>query len=65
MERTRTAAVALMAVMLFAYTAATAKQNRYWSDPEAFYKRTLEYSPDSARMHTYLDLYYRMRPDSR
>ncbi|MFA5334650.1 MAG: hypothetical protein WC316_03275 [Candidatus Omnitrophota bacterium] len=65
MERTRTAAVALIAVMLLAYTASTAKHNRYWSDPEAFYKRTLEYSPDSARMHTYLDLYYRMRPDSR
>ncbi|MFA6356536.1 MAG: hypothetical protein WCY23_05450 [Candidatus Omnitrophota bacterium] len=61
----RNAAIALAAVALLGCTAATAKQNRYWSDPEAFYKRTLEYSPDSARMHTYLDLYYRMRPDSR
>ena len=55
----------LIAVMLLGLTAATAKQNHYWSDPEVFYKRTLKYSPDSARMHTYLDLYYQLQTDSR
>jgi hypothetical protein len=61
----KTAAVALSIVILLGLTAATAKQNRYWNDPEVFYKRTLEYSPDSARIHTYLDVYYRMQAESR
>ncbi len=61
MEKTRAAAVALIAVMLGSYTMATIKQNRYWSEPEFFYKKTLEYSPDSARMYTYLAVHYLMQ----
>ncbi|MDD5737930.1 MAG: hypothetical protein PHH20_06505, partial [Candidatus Omnitrophica bacterium] len=53
----KAAAVALSAVILLGLAAATAKQNRYWADPEVFYTRTLEYSPDSARIRTYLDIH--------
>ncbi|MFA5093909.1 MAG: hypothetical protein WC512_01540 [Candidatus Omnitrophota bacterium] len=60
-ERTRLAAVALAVVVLGSYTMATIKQNRYWSEPEFFYKKTLEYSPGSARMYTYLAVHYLMQ----
>jgi hypothetical protein len=53
--------VALPAVILLGLTAATAKQNRYWADPEVFYTRTLEYSPDSARIRTYLDIHNELK----
>lgn len=57
----KAAAVALSAVILLGLTAATAKHNRYWADPEVFYTRTLEYSPDSARIRTYLDIHNELK----
>ena len=57
----KSAAVALSAVILLGLAAATAKQNRYWADPEVFYTRTLEYSPDSARIRTYLDIHNELK----
>lgn len=53
----KVAAFALSAVILLGLAVATAKQNSYWADPEVFYTRTLEYSPDSARIRTYLDIH--------
>jgi len=32
------------------YSIRTIQQNNYWREPLAFYKRTLRYSPKSARM---------------
>ncbi len=57
----KAAAIALSAVILLGLAAATAKQNRYWADPEVFYTRTLEYSPDSARIRTYLDIHNELK----
>ncbi|MFA5164268.1 MAG: hypothetical protein WC481_01720 [Candidatus Omnitrophota bacterium] len=57
----KAATVALPAVILLGLTAATAKQNRYWADPQVFYTRTLEYSPDSARIRTYLDIHNKLK----
>ncbi len=60
-EKAKAAALILMTVLPVSYTIATIKQNNYWSDPVVFYTRTLEYSPGSARMYTYLALYYQMQ----
>ncbi|MDD4956856.1 MAG: tetratricopeptide repeat protein [Candidatus Omnitrophica bacterium] len=54
----RAACIALTMVVFF-WTALSFKQNGYWKDPIAFYQRTLEYTPDSARMHYNLGLAYR------
>lgn len=47
--------------LLIFYPSATINQNLYWSDPIIFYKRTLSYSPESARMYNNLGVEYRIR----
>lgn len=42
--------VIIVIVMCCSFSYATIKQNHYWSGPEVFYERTLEYSPDNIRM---------------
>lgn len=44
--------------LLICYSYLTMKQNRYWNNPEDFYKRTLRYAPRSPRLHFRLGLLY-------
>ncbi len=41
----------------------TVKQNGYWRDPVVFYKRTIEYSPESWRLYTDLGYAYSDKGD--
>lgn len=43
-------------VLLIFYSYLTIKQNQYWREPIAFYKRTLKYAPDSWRLYNELGL---------
>ena len=47
----------LLCVILF-YSISTIKQNNYWKEPIAFYKRTLKYAPFSANIHNNLGAEY-------
>jgi len=54
------AAVFIICLSVF-YSYLTVKQNYYWREPLTFYKRTLEYAPDNAKMvnnlaHLYYDI---------
>ncbi|MBN1870748.1 MAG: tetratricopeptide repeat protein [Candidatus Omnitrophica bacterium] len=50
--------VLILALMVF-YSCLTFRQNRYWKDPETFYKRTLKYAAHFPRLHYNLgNLYY-------
>ena len=51
-------AIALILGILSWHAYLTIKQNNYWSQPLVFYKRTLRYNPQSARMHHNLGLVY-------
>ena len=43
------------------YSSLTIMQNNYWKEPIAFYNKTLEYAPDSFRVHNDLGIeYYEM-----
>jgi tetratricopeptide (TPR) repeat protein len=46
----------IFVVFLFSYL--TVKQNDYWNEPVAFYKRTIEYNPGSWKMYNELALQY-------
>lgn len=46
----------LVLIGLFFYL--TVNQNNYWSNTENFYKRTLKYAPDSARVYNNLGVVY-------
>ncbi|TAM37987.1 tetratricopeptide repeat protein, partial [bacterium] len=54
----RFAALGLLACLLFSYSYLTVKQNNYWRDELGFYKRTLEYTPDSPMVHNNLGNIY-------
>lgn len=45
-------------ILLVFYSYLTIKQNEYWREPIAFYKRTLEYAPDSWRFYNELGIEY-------
>jgi tetratricopeptide (TPR) repeat protein len=51
------ALVGLIGLLAF-YAYLTVRQNTFWKDPEAFYKRTLRYAPDSYRANHNLGLVY-------
>jgi len=44
-------AIIIIACVLIFYSLLTARQNNYWQDPSAFYKRTLKYEPENSRMY--------------
>ncbi len=45
-------------ILLVFYSYLTIRQNNYWREPIAFYKRTLEYAPDSPRVYNDLGIAY-------
>jgi tetratricopeptide (TPR) repeat protein len=54
----RILALLLTAALLSFYSYLTIRQNNYWREPLTFYERTLEYAPDSARIHNNLGIIY-------
>ncbi|MFH1753986.1 MAG: tetratricopeptide repeat protein [Candidatus Omnitrophota bacterium] len=57
-ERFKITAAGLMISLLIFYSCLTIKQNGYWKDPIAFYKRTLVYSPGSWKTYNNLGIIY-------
>jgi len=52
------ASFAIAVTLLVFYSSLTIRQNGYWREPIAFYKRTLQYAPDSSRVHNDLGITY-------
>lgn len=50
-EKFRIFAIGAIICLTFFYSFLTIRQNNYWRRPIGFYKRTLEYTPDSARAY--------------
>lgn len=48
----------LVIALIVFYSYLTIKQNEYWKEPIAFYKRTLKYAPDSWRFYNELGIEY-------
>lgn len=46
-----------VALIIF-YSYLTIKQNGYWKEPIAFYKRTIKYAPDSWRLYNEMGIEY-------
>jgi len=57
-RKIRPAAIISLAFLLAFYVYLTVKQNDYWKSPLALYERTLEFSPDSPRLHNNLSAAY-------
>jgi len=53
-EKFKIAATVVGVALLIFYSLLTVRQNTYWRNPINFYKRTLEYAPESARVHNAL-----------
>ena len=50
-EKLKIYSYAALAVLIFFYGYLTVRQNNYWQDPVAFYKRTLKFAPGSYRVY--------------
>mgnify|MGYP001766070510 CR=1 FL=1 len=59
--KTRRLAAASFAILLLFYGYLTVKQNAYWQDQVVFYTRTLNYAPQSAKVHYNLGRVYGFR----
>lgn len=57
-ERLKPLAVFLSVFILSGYSYLTIKQNSYWREPAAFYKRAIYYAPDSPRLYHNLGKVY-------
>jgi tetratricopeptide (TPR) repeat protein len=57
-RKLRFTAVLLTIAIVFYYAGLTFKQNNYWKEPIAFYKRTLQYAPDSSKSYYNLGTIY-------
>lgn len=57
-DRVRIVALGLTIVIIAALSFLAIKQNSYWKNPEAFYNRVLEYSPESFRAHNSLGIIF-------
>jgi len=57
-KRGRPASVVPGVLIIVCFGSLTVKQNNYFSEPLAFYERTLRYTPESARMHNNLGNIY-------
>ena len=51
-------AIVFIITLLAFYSYLTIRQNDYWKEPISFYKKTLEYAPDSSRIHNNLGIAY-------
>lgn len=58
LKRLKILALFLMLGIALFYSSLTIKQNNYWREPIAFYKRTLKYAPWSERVYYNLGLVY-------
>ena len=58
-KESRILTICLIAGLLTFYSYLTIRQNSYWREPLAFYKRTSKYVPDSPRIYTNLGNTYR------
>ena len=56
--RYRPAAILILGAVLVYYSYLTVNQNFYWRDPVEFYKRTIRYAPESARLYGNLGTEY-------
>lgn len=57
-QKLKTPTTLFIVSLLFFYCCLTIKQNTYWREPVAFYKRTLRYSPGSYRLYDDLGVSY-------
>ena len=56
--RCKIVALVLTTCAVLFFLILTIKQNDYWKDPETFFKRTLEFAPDSGNSYNNLGLIY-------
>lgn len=56
--RYRNMGLVFIGVLISFYSILTIKQNKYWQDPIYFYKKTLQYSPNSIRLRIMLGREY-------
>ncbi len=56
-------AVTLSVGILFLYGGLTVRQNQHWQDPITFYRYTLQYAPQSTRVHNNLGSVYMEQGD--
>jgi tetratricopeptide (TPR) repeat protein len=63
-DKYRKGVVAVTACLLVFYAVLTVKQADYWKEPIAFYKRTLKYAPNSARVYNNLGLAYKEKGEN-
>ena len=50
--------ISLCVFVILFFSCLTIKQNEYWKEPVAFYKKTLEYNPENWKMYNQLALQY-------
>jgi tetratricopeptide (TPR) repeat protein len=62
-EKMRHVAMAVLVLLLLYFGVLTYKQNLYWRDALTFYKRTLKFAPESARITNELGRLYYTRGD--
>ena len=58
MRNFKIAGAVLLFVLLGFYSCLTIRQNNYWKEPIAFYEKTLEFAPESWRIHHDLAVAY-------
>jgi tetratricopeptide (TPR) repeat protein len=58
-------AFSIFIILLTFYSCLTVRQNRYWREPVAFYKRTLSYAPDSWKTYSNLGMVYSSMDNNR
>jgi tetratricopeptide (TPR) repeat protein len=54
----RSAALGLLILLIFDYSFLTVRQNAYWRSEPVLFRRTLEFSPGSWRVHNNLGLFF-------
>lgn len=57
-KKTKTIGTGVLICLLIPYIFATIKQNAVWRDEITFFKKTLEYEPENAKLHLNLGLTY-------
>jgi tetratricopeptide (TPR) repeat protein len=64
-DKSRFVALGLFALLIFDYSYLTVRQNTYWRSELSLYKRTLQFSPFSSRVHNNLGLVYAKLGDNK
>ena len=57
-KKLRILAVTIYSVVILIFSALTIRQNTFWQDPVKFYRKVLEYAPESFRAHNELGIIY-------